>query len=75
MRNGRIYGRGASDEFVSVIQTVIKSIVEQRHILSYNLLLAATTDEENGSAFGFILLLPPDLVLPDARIAAMNISR
>jgi len=68
LRNGRIYGRGASDDKgnLAVLLEVVKSLVEERHILSYNFILAATADEESGSKFGLIPLLDKGILRPKA---------
>ena len=70
LRSGRIYGRGASDDKgnLAVILEVIKSLVEQKQNLSYNLILAATADEETGSAFGLIPLLDKGILKPQAAL-------
>ncbi len=68
LQHGRIYGRGASDDKgnLALLLEVIKSLVEQRHILDYNLILAATADEETGSSLGLIPLLDKGILKPQA---------
>jgi len=70
LRNGRIYGRGASDDKgnLAVILEVIRSLVEQKQNLSYNLILAATADEETGSTSGLIPLLDRGILKPQAAL-------
>ncbi len=70
LRNGRIYGRGASDDKgnLAVALEVIRSLVEQGYDLGYNLILAATADEETGSHFGLIPLLENNILRPTAAL-------
>ena len=70
LRNGRIYGRGASDDKgnLAILLEVIKSLVEQRHVLNYNLIFAATADEETGSKLGLIPLLNRGILKPQAAL-------
>jgi len=70
LRNGRIYGRGASDDKgnLAIALETIKSLVEQKHILSYNLIFAATADEETGSHFGLVPLLGKGILRPQAAL-------
>jgi succinyl-diaminopimelate desuccinylase len=70
LRNGRIYGRGASDDKgnLAVLLETIRSLVEQRHALGYKLIFAATADEETGSQLGLIPLLNKGIVKPAAAL-------
>ena len=70
IRHGRIYGRGASDDKgnLAIALEVIKSLVEQRYILNYNLIFAATADEETGSNLGLIPLLNRGICKPEAAL-------
>ncbi len=66
----RIYGLGATDckcNLASIIEA-INSIVEEGIVLPYNLILAATADEESGSRFGLIPLLNKGILKPDAAL-------
>ncbi len=70
IRRGKIYGLGATDCKcnLAVSLEVINSLVEEKQILNYNLLLAATSDEESGSDLGLILLLKKKILKPDAAL-------
>lgn len=70
LRNGRIYGRGASDDKgnLAIALETIRCLVKQRHILSYNLVFAATADEETGSRYGLIPLLDKGICKPEAAL-------
>lgn len=70
MQHGRIYGRGASDDKgnLAILLETIKSLIEQRHLLSYNLIFAATADEETGSHLGLIPLLDKGILKPQAAL-------
>ena len=70
LRNGRIYGRGASDDKgnLAILLETIKSLVEGRYTLSYNLIFAATADEETGSRLGLIPLLEEGILRPKAAL-------
>jgi acetylornithine deacetylase/succinyl-diaminopimelate desuccinylase family protein len=64
----RLYGLGATDCKcnLSASLEVIKSIVEDGRELPYNLIFAATADEECGSGLGLIPLLKKKILNPDA---------
>jgi acetylornithine deacetylase/succinyl-diaminopimelate desuccinylase family protein len=67
---GRIYGLGATDckgNLAAGLET-INSIVEERVVLDYNLIFAATADEESGSAFGLIPLLEKGILKADEAV-------
>ena len=70
LRHGRIYGRGASDDKgnLAVILEVIRSLRQQGCSLNYNLVLAATADEETGSHWGLVPLLDKGILKPRAAI-------
>jgi len=70
IRDGKIYGLGATDCKcnLAVSLEVINSLVEEKQILDYNLLLAATSDEESGSDLGLIPLLKKGILRPDAAL-------
>lgn len=66
----RIYGLGATDckgNLACSIET-INSIIENNVILDYNLVFAATADEESGSKLGLIPLLEKGILRPDAAV-------
>jgi succinyl-diaminopimelate desuccinylase len=67
---GRIYGLGATDCKCNLACSleVIKSIIEDKKELPYNLIFAATADEESGSDLGLIPLLERKLLNPDAAL-------
>ena len=67
LRNGKIYGRGASDDKgnLAVLLEVIRSLVERGRDLDYNLIFAATADEETGSTLGLIPLLEKGILRPN----------
>ena len=70
LRNGRIYGRGASDDKgnLAILLETIKSLIEQKYNLNYNLVFAATADEESGSNLGLIPLLDRGILKPQAAL-------
>ncbi|MDD4893956.1 MAG: M20 family metallopeptidase [Candidatus Omnitrophica bacterium] len=70
IHNGRIYGLGATDckGNLAVSLEVINSIIEDGWTPEYNLILAATADEESGSGFGLIPLLKKGILRPDAAV-------
>ena len=67
IKNGRIYGRGASDCKGNLAASLeaINSIIEDKVDLSYDLVFAATADEESGSGLGLIPLLDKKILKPD----------
>lgn len=66
----RIFGLGATDckGNLACALEAIKSIVEKRISLNYNLIFAATADEESGSDLGLIPLLNKKILKPDAAV-------
>jgi len=75
---GRIYGLGATDckgNLACALET-INSLVEDRLILDYNLIFAATADEECGSYLGLIPLLKKNILRPSQAVVldAQNFS-
>ncbi|MFA5345031.1 MAG: M20 family metallopeptidase [Candidatus Omnitrophota bacterium] len=66
----RIYGLGATDckANLAVALEAINSLVEDKKCLDYNLVLAATADEECGSGLGLIPLLDKKILKPDAAL-------
>jgi succinyl-diaminopimelate desuccinylase len=66
----KIYGLGATDckgNLASALEA-INSLVEDKIVLKYNLIFAATADEESGSGFGLIPLLDKAILKPDAAL-------
>lgn len=70
LHKGRIYGLGATDckGNLAVSLETIHSLVEDKAILGYNLIFAATADEESGSELGLIPLLAKGILKPDAAV-------
>lgn len=70
IHNHRIYGRGASDckGNLAVSIEVINSLIEDKIILDYNLVFAATADEETGSQWGLIPLINKKVLRPDGAL-------
>jgi len=66
IHQGKIYGIGATDckSNLAVSLEVIKSLSEDRVVLGYNLIFAATADEESGSDLGLIPLLNKGILKP-----------
>ncbi len=66
----KIYGLGATDckANLAVSLEVINSLVEENTFLDYNLIFAATADEETGSDLGLIPLLNKGILKPDAAV-------
>lgn len=64
VKNGRIYGRGATDckGNLAVAIEVLNSLIENRARLRNNILFAATADEEAGSDLGIIALLKKNIL-------------
>lgn len=66
----KIYGLGSTDCKcnLAVSLEVIKSLIEEGVILDYNLIFAATADEETGSDLGIIPLIEKNILKPDAAL-------
>lgn len=66
----KIYGLGTTDckGNLGCALEAIHLLVEQRVKLKYNLVFAATSDEESGSAFGLIPLLKRGILKVDAAV-------
>lgn len=64
--DGKIYGRGATDCkcHVAVCLEVARMLSENKRHLSYDLIIAATSDEERGSELGLIPLLEKNILSP-----------
>jgi succinyl-diaminopimelate desuccinylase len=69
MKN-RIYGLGATDCKGNLAASLeaIRSIVEDGYALDYNLIFAATADEESGSELGLIPLLEKKILKANAAV-------
>jgi len=67
---GKIYGLGATDCKVNLAVSLetMNSLVEDGVVLGYNLIFAATADEETGSELGLIPLLDKGILRPDAAL-------
>ena len=67
VKNGRIYGRGATDckGNLAVAIEVLNSLIEDKARLKNNILFAATADEESGSTLGLIPLLKKNMLKAD----------
>ena len=67
INNGRIYGLGSTDckGNLACGLEAINSLIEDKIILNYNLVFAATADEESGSSLGLIPLLSRGILKPD----------
>jgi len=70
IHQGKIYGLGATDckGNLAAALEVIHSLVEERTTLDYNLVFAATADEESGSSLGLVPLLDKGILRPDAAV-------
>jgi len=70
IKNKRIYGLGATDckANLACALEAINSLIEDGEVLNYNLVFAATADEETGSDFGLIPLLDKRILKPDLAV-------
>ena len=66
IRNGKLYGRGASDDKGNLAgcMEVMRSLVEDKVKLGKDVIMAATVDEETGSHYGIIPLLERGVLKP-----------
>ncbi len=70
VHKGRLYGLGATDckGNMAAGLEAINSLIEDGCSLDYNLLFAATSDEESGSVLGLVPLLERKILRPDAAL-------
>ena len=70
IHQGKIYGLGATDckGNLAAALEVIRSLVEEKAKLDYNLVFAATADEESGSGLGLVPLLDKGILRADAAV-------
>ncbi len=70
VKNGRIYGRGATDDKgnLACAMEVMQSLVEDKVCLLNDVILAATVDEETGSKQGIIPLIMKGMLKPKAAL-------
>ena len=70
IRANQIFGLGSTDckGNLACAMEAINSIVEDGCVLGYNLIFAATADEETGSDLGLIPLLNKRILRPDAAV-------
>ena len=66
VRNGRLYGRGATDckGNLAVAMEVISGFAQGKERLDHDVVFLATADEETGSARGLVPLLKKNVVRP-----------
>jgi len=66
IHQGRIYGRGASDDKGNLACSleVMRSLVEDRVKFKRDIIMAATADEETGSHYGILPLLQKKILKP-----------
>lgn len=66
IKNGRIYGRGSSDDKgnLACCMEVMRSLVEDGVRLKRDVIMAATVDEETGSHAGIVPLLDKGVLRP-----------
>jgi len=66
----KIYGRGTSDDKgnLACAMEAMRSLVEDKVKLRYDVILAATVDEETGSKKGIIPLIEKEILKPDAAL-------
>ncbi len=67
---GRIYGLGATDCKCNIACFIeaLNSMLEKNIVLPYNLIFAATADEESGSGLGLLPLLEKKILRADAAL-------
>ncbi|MDD3374609.1 MAG: M20 family metallopeptidase [Candidatus Omnitrophica bacterium] len=70
IKNGRIYGRGASDDKgnLACAMEAMRSLVEDKVSFNYDIIFAATVDEETGSKKGIIPLIEKGIIKPEVAL-------
>jgi len=70
IRQGRIYGLGATDckGNLAAMLEALNSITEQGLVFDYDIVIAATSDEESGSGLGLIPLIERKILKVDAAL-------
>lgn len=70
IHQNKIYGRGATDckSNLACAMEAVNSLVEDKAALNYNLVFAATADEESGSDLGLIPLLKKGILRVNAAV-------
>jgi len=70
IEESKLFGLGATDckGNLACALEAIQGLVENRTVLDYNLVFAATADEEAGSELGLIPLLEKGILSPDAAV-------
>lgn len=70
VKKNRIYGLGATDckGNLAVAVEALNSLLEEKRVLDYNLVFAATADEECGSNLGLAAFLKKGILRPDAAV-------
>ncbi|MFA5059870.1 MAG: ArgE/DapE family deacylase [Candidatus Omnitrophota bacterium] len=70
IHQGKIYGRGASDDKgnLACCMEVLRSLMEDGVSFQKDIIMAATADEETGSHFGIVPLLAKKILKPKAAL-------
>ncbi|MCU0666338.1 MAG: M20 family metallopeptidase [Candidatus Omnitrophica bacterium] len=70
IKNGKLFGLGSTDckGNLAVAMEAVKALVTQKARLGYNLIFAATSDEETGSALGLMKLLERNIIRASAAV-------
>lgn len=70
VKGDKVYGLGATDckSNLACAMEAVNCIVEDGTMLDYDLIFAATADEESGSSLGLIPLLDKGILKPDAAL-------
>jgi len=70
IKGGKMYGLGAADckGNLACALEVLNSLIEENIKLGYNLIFAATANEESGSEFGLVSLLNKGILKPSAAL-------
>lgn len=70
IHNNRMYGLGATDckGNLACALEVLRSLIEDKIVLNYSVLFAATADEETGSSLGLIPLIEKGILRPQEAV-------